>query len=221
MKKFSDLAIKYFLSIRLPEKLPQDISVLNPYSNREVKRVVKNYFSAFYNDSGTRIYLIGINPGRFGGGLTGISFTDPVALREHCKIENNLGSRKELSSKFIYLAAREFGGVNDFFSKVFLTALYPFALISGEKNLNYYDKKPLSDILKPQIIKNIQSQISFGARKDRAILLGRKNAKYFEPINRDYGFFEELVVLDHPRYIMQYKLKKIDSYISKYLQAIS
>jgi len=220
MKNFSDKAVEYFFSIRPPEKLPADISVLNPYSSREVKRVVKNYFSRFYNDPGTRIYMIGINPGRFGGGLTGISFTDPLALREHCDIENNLGSGKELSGRFIYHVAEQYGGVEKFFSKVFLTALYPFALISGGKNFNYYDKKSLAVLLRPQIIKNIQRQISFGARRDRAILLGRKNAKYFELINRDYSFFKELIVLDHPRYIMQYKLKKIDYYIAKYLAVL-
>ena len=165
--------------------------------------------------------MIGINPGRFGGGLTGIAFTDPVALRENCGIENNLGNRKELSSKFIYTVAEIFGGADMFFSRVFLTALYPFAIIKDGKNYNYYDEKSLANTLKDEIVKTVKSQIEFGARKDFAILLGKKNAEHFFHINEKHKFFEKIFILEHPRYIMQYKLKQLDSYVKKYINTIN
>ncbi|BDQ03618.1 uracil-DNA glycosylase family protein [Ignavibacterium sp.] len=217
---FADKAIKYFSGLKAPEINFNQTEVMNPYSSPEVKKIIREFYLKFYNDDNERIFIIGINPGRFGGGLTGISFTDPVALGEECGIKNNLGNQKELSSKFIYSVANQSGGVKKFFSKVFLTALYPFALIKNGKNYNYYDDKVLAERLKVDIVKNINSQIKFGARKDFAILLGKKNAAYFKALNDEHNFFKKIIIVEHPRYIMQYKLKNIDNYINKYLKAI-
>jgi hypothetical protein len=218
---FSNKAIKYFNGLDSPRRNLSGVDFINPYANDSVKDAVQKFYKKFYNDDKKRLYAFGINPGRFGGGLTGISFTDPVALRKHCGIENNLGERKELSSKFVYRVIDEFGGTKKFFSKVFLTALYPFALIKDGKNFNYYHEKSLTEILRPEIIRTIKTQIKFGARKDVAILLGKKNADYFSKINDEFKYFKKVLVLEHPRYIMQYKLKKIDFYIKKYMAALS
>jgi len=218
---FSTKAINYFCSIKAPKSIPNGIEIINPYETDDVKEIVKKFYSKFYNDEQERLFIIGINPGRFGGGLSGIAFTDPVALREYCRIENTFGDRKELSSKFVYTVINQIGGVKKFFSRVFLTALYPFAIIKNKKNYNYYDEKSLSDLLRLDMAQNIREQIKFGARRDFAILLGKKNADYFFPINEEYKFFRKIVVLEHPRYIMQYKLKQIDNYIKKYLDAIN
>ena len=218
---FSSKAIKYFSSLDPQRKRFNNVELINPYSSEGVKNVVIKFYNKFYNDDNQRIFVFGINPGRFGGGLTGISFTDPVALRESCKIDNWFGERKELSSKFIYAVVDEFGGTRKFFSKAFLTALYPFAIIKDGKNYNYYDDKSLAEKLKPKIIETIKSQIEFGARRVVAILLGKKNAKYFSELNNEFKFFDKVIVLEHPRYIMQYRLKKIGYYINKYIGAIT
>jgi hypothetical protein len=63
--------------------------------------------------------------------------------------------------------------------------------------------------------------LEFGARKDFAISLGQKNAIFLKEINNEYNFFNEIRVLDHPRYIMQYKLKRLKKYLKDYLSAIS
>ena len=78
---------------------------------------------------------LGINPGRFGGGLTGISFTDPVALKKYCGIDNQLRNKEELSSKFVYEVINHFGGVNKFFSKVFSFCSLPASTNQGWKKL--------------------------------------------------------------------------------------
>ena len=39
-------------------------------------------------------------------------------------------------------------------------------------------------------------------------------------INDECGFFEEVRFVEHPRYIMQYKLKEIDLYLDKYQKVI-
>jgi len=102
MSTFANKAIKYFLSLKTTMNFAPNIQILNPYEKKEVKRVVNIFFKKHFDDTNNRTFVLGINPGRFGGGLTGIAFTDPVALREECDIENNLGDKKELSSKFIY-----------------------------------------------------------------------------------------------------------------------
>ena len=217
---FANSAIKYFSSLNLPERLPKEISILNPYSKKEVNNAVQRFFKKYFDDNENRVFIFGINPGRFGGGLTGISFTDPVALREECEIENDLGDRQELSSKFIYRMIKEYGGVKKFYSKIFITALYPLAIIKDGKNYNYYDSLKLYESLKTQINSAIKEQIKFGTDRRFAVCLGRKNAKFFNEINKENNFFEELRVLDHPRYIMQYKLKHADAYIRNYLKAL-
>ncbi len=217
---FSSKAIRYFLRLKSPAEFPGGVKVLNPYVLAEVKKVVKNFYNTYYNDSNKRIYMIGINPGRFGGGLTGIAFTDPVALRVYCGIKNELGAKAELSSLFVYEMINDFGGVDRFFPNVFMTALFPLALLSNGKNFNYYDDKKLFDIIKPELIKSLQSQIKFGALSDKAIILGKKNADYFKRINDEFRFFEDFTVLDHPRYIMQYKLRKKNYYKQLYIEQI-
>lgn len=109
---FSTKAIKYFCGLEAPKLNSLDVKIINPYNGAEVNQAVKKFYTKFYSDENDRLFMIGINPGRFGGGLTGISFTDPVALREQCGIENNLGNRKELSSKFVYSVAEKYGGTN-------------------------------------------------------------------------------------------------------------
>ena len=217
---FSGKAVQYFFNIKSPVSFRNGVQVINPYDSDEVKRTVTKFYSNFYKDNNKRLFVFGINPGRFGGGLTGISFTDPVALREHCGIENNLGDKKELSSKFIYEMINAFGGADIFYSKIFLSALYPLALVKDRKNYNYYDDKSLFNILKPDIVASIRSQIEFGAKKEKVIILGKKNAEYFKIINDEFNFFNEVVVLDHPRFIMQYRQRLKNKYITNYIRAI-
>ena len=218
---FADKAIKYFLNLRKPSGLDKNIEIMNPYKDENVQRVVKEFYRKFFKDNKPRLFVFGINPGRFGGGLTGIAFTDPVVIREACGIKNNLGNQKELSSKFIYRMIESYGGVKKFYSNFFISAFYPLALIKDGKNHNYYDTKELSLALRNEIKTSIKAQMEFGARRDSVIILGKKNADYFSELNKELGLFDKIVVLEHPRYIMQYRLKKIDHYISKYLEVLT
>lgn len=218
---FADKAIKYFLSLQKPHGLAKDIGIMNPYRHQDVQHVVKNFYRGFFNDNKQRLLVLGINPGRFGGGLTGIAFTDPVVLKEACGIKNNLGNKKELSSKFIYKMISDYGGAKKFYSNIFISALYPFALIKDGKNHNYYDTKALYITLRNEIVKSVSSQLEFGCRKDYVIILGKKNAHYFSSLNTEYNFCKEVIVLEHPRYIMQYKLRFVNKYIGKYISALS
>lgn len=221
MPTFAYKAIRYFTGMKSPSKLPSEIGILNPYEKKEVKDAVKVFYKKFYDDERMRIFVLGINPGRFGGGLTGISFTDPVALRKHCGINNQLGNKEELSSKFVYEVIIQFGGVKKFFSHFFLSAVYPLALINDGKNYNYYEDKKLFTFLRPQLMKSLKEQTKFGADRKVVICLGKKNADYLKVLNDELGLFDRIETLDHPRFIMQYRNRKMEDYINKYLTVLN
>ena len=77
---------------------------MNPYRDPRVRSYVTSFFRSFYSDTEPRTFVFGINPGRFGGGRTGVMFTDPVALEISCGIANDLEKRRESHSEFFCAA---------------------------------------------------------------------------------------------------------------------
>lgn len=218
METFADKVTEYFSNLKSDGPLPPGIHTVNPYKDQRVKKIVQAFYKKYFDDENERNFIFGINPGRFGGGLTGISFTDPAALRDYCGIENDLGTKRELSSKFIYQVIERYGGPQKFYSRYFLTALFPLALLNNQNNFNYYDDPALLNALKPSMESSFLSQTAFGASRDAAFCLGNKNYKYLKEINDKYKYFVTIKVLHHPRYIMQYRLKSLENYITEYLK---
>ena len=63
----------------------------------------------------------------------------------------------------------------------------------------------------------VKAQIALGARTDVAIVLGAgKLMAYLERLNAEHGLFKKLVALEHPRFIMQYRRKRIPEFVEKY-----
>lgn len=198
-------------------KLPKGVELLNPYKSPEVWRVNEVFYHRYYNDTNPRIYLFGINPGRLGAGLTGIPFTDPVNLGMYAGIQNQLLQKAELSSEFIYRMINSLGGPTDFFKHFFITAVCPLGFMKNGINMNYYDDKSLLVAVEPFIIRSIKRQLEFGCRRDVALVIGEgKNMDMFSRWNEHYGFFEKLITLPHPRFIMQYKRKQLQEYLERY-----
>lgn len=218
MALFDSKVVSFFSKLKLDGILPDGIAVMNPYQHADTMKCVRQFYTKFYHDSNERIFIIGINPGRFGGGLTGISFTDPVALRDYCDIENNLGLKRELSSEFMFKTIDLFGGTEKFFGSFFMTAICPLGFTKNGTNYNYYDDKKLEEAVRPFIARTFEQQVAFGANRDAAIILGRgKNQKFIESLNSEYKWFKDLVALDHPRFIMQYKRKRLEEFLKKYV----
>ena len=48
-------------------------------------------------------------------------------------------------------------------------------------------------------------------------VLGKKNATFLQKLNKEATLFGEMVVLEHPRFIQQYKSKEKQLYIDKFL----
>ncbi len=220
METFADKVLNFYSKLDLSLAVP-DVSVMNPYQNPGTFQLVTEFFKKFYTDNRPRVYIFGINPGRFGAGLTGISFTDPVNLAFECGIPNNLEQKHELSSQFIYQVIRDYSGVEAFFGKFFVTALSPLGFIKEGKNLNYYDLPQLRKEVFPFMIECTRRQMSFGANPNFAICLGGdKNFKYLTAINLELKLFKRVIPLEHPRFIMQYKRSSIGVFSEKYLNAL-
>lgn len=222
MKTFGDRAIEFYSDLSLSGTLPEGVDVLNPYRDPEVMSIVGSFFRKYYCSDRDRIILLGINQGRFGAGITGITFTDPVRLEKDCGIPNPFDKRSELSSRFVYDVVHAFGGVDSFFSKFFLSAVSPLGFVRSGRNLNYYDDRGLENALKDFISTTLNRQCDLGVRRDIAICLGEgKNYKYLQRLNMETGLFGEILPLPHPRWVMQYRFKRKDEYIRAYLETLN
>ncbi len=218
---FGDRASEFFLSLNPEFKLPKHFEFLMPYDSTRVQEITGNFFRKFYSDNDKRIFILGINPGRFGAGSTGIAFTDPVRLKTDCGIENSLEQRSELSSTFIYEMIKSWGGVKSFYDRFFLTAVCPVGFIAHGKNINYYDDSTLLRSSYGFIIETLKHQLSFGAHRKIAICLGEgKNYNFLSSLNEEFNLFDEIYPLAHPRFIMQYKRKKLQDYIGIYIETL-
>lgn len=214
-------AIYRFLTGLDPElKIGKGFSVIYPYGQEEVRRVLKLFCSTFYSNQKSRTLILGINPGRFGAGITGIPFTDPVALRDHCGIDHALGLRGELSSTFIYEFINRFGGPKVFYDSYLISSVMPLGLMMGSKNCNYYDSPALVKKSTDLIHMTMKQHLKMGVNRNRVIILGKKNASFFTRFDGFAELFKEVVILEHPRYIMQYKLKNKQQYLDQWLSVL-
>jgi hypothetical protein len=181
---------------------------------------MRAFYQKYYNDQAKRTLILGINPGRFGAGITGVPFTDPIRMETECGIGNHFQKRQELSSIFIYEVVNAYGGCKAFYKKMYISALSPLGFIKDNKNYNYYDDPALMKIVEPFITAHLKAQIDFGVKTDRVYCLGQgKNFTYLEKLNSRHQFFKKVIPLPHPRWVMQYRLKKKDEYVRMYLEA--
>ena len=70
------------------------------------------------------------------------------------------------------------------------------------------------------MIENIRKQIDLGIKTDTCFCFGTgKNEKFLRKLNDEHRFFNHIIALEHPRFIMQYKSKNRHLYIDKYITA--
>jgi hypothetical protein len=213
--------LQYYKELQPPARLPAHIEWLYPQQQPEVIDIVETFCHRFYNDSKERTLLLGINPGRFGAGITGVNFTASKELEEDCGIDNPFPKRSELSAEFIYKVIRAYGGVQAFYEHFFMGSVCPLGFVKNGKNINYYDDKELLQTVQPFIIRNLQRLLSFKVNRERVICIGgEKNYKYVSGLNEKYKWFETIDIVPHPRFIMQYRRKYLDEYIDQYLQVL-
>ncbi len=221
-KTLADHILTFNRSLSIKAKLPEGVEVLNPFQHDDTFSLCKTFYRKYYSDQHSRTLIAGINPGRFGAGLTGIPFTDPAKLITKCGIENSLPKKAELSADFIYQVIDAYGGNEAFYNRYYFSSLSPLGFVMNGKNLNYYDNKELQTAVTPFIVHSLKTQLDFGLNREVCYCLGEgKNAAFFTTLNQRHGFFKEIIALPHPRFIMQYKRKKLAGYIQLYIDTLN
>jgi hypothetical protein len=224
---FADRVKQFNRHLRLAAKLPSNIGVLNPFKEETIAlQCADTFYDKYYGDNVQRWGIFGINPSRFGGGLTGIPFTDFKRLQEVCSIDTQSHSSHEPSSFFIYKMIAAMGGADGFYRQFYINSLCPLGFVITKMpgkwvNYNYYDDPALYAAVKPFIIKTLRQQIDLGLHTDTAFCLGKKNYIFFQQLNAEKKFFGKVVELPHPRFVVQYRYKLMDEYITEYCEKLS
>jgi hypothetical protein len=210
-------------------KLPEGFEVMNPFKGenaRVIDRISSQFYQKFYDDLGPRNLILGINPGRLGAGLTGLPFTDTKRLNADCGIPFNEFSTHEPSSVFVYEVINAFGGPEKFYNQFYINSVCPLGFLVKNKkgnlvNANYYDDACLYKAVKPFIIQSLKQQVAFGVNTDKVWCLGAgKNYKFLKELNNEIDLFGEIIPLEHPRYVVQYKSKLMPQYLEKFIAAL-
>ena len=204
-------------------KLPEGFAVLNPYlDNPETLQVMTSFYDKYYNDEVPRKFIIGINPSRHGAGVTGVPFTDTKHLENDCGIPMLSARTHEVSSVFVYDMIAQYGGVAAFYKDYYINSPFPLAIVRKNAqgnwlNANYYDDPELFALTREYMIETLKKHIALGLDTNEVYILGKKNATFLEKLNKEASLFKKMVVLEHPRYIEQYKSKEKQLYIDKFI----
>ncbi|MGI9526742.1 MAG: SMUG2 DNA glycosylase family protein [Weeksellaceae bacterium] len=225
-KTVADKVIEFNQNLVYQDNLPPGYKVVNPFmENPETMVVMQQFYHKYYNDHKPRKFIIGINPSRHGAGVTGIPFTDTKRLDSACNIQMKTARTHEVSSVFVYDVIFNYGGPKQFYNDFYINSPFPLAITRKAKNgawlnANYYDDKSLFEMTQDYMIDSLQKHIAIGLDTEEVYILGKKNANYLKKLNDKAKLFDRLVVLDHPRYIQQYKFKTRELYIDEYLRAL-
>ena len=222
MQTFAKKVINYNNSLTYKGGLPPGYQVMNPFlDNPETIKVMSAFYNKYYNDNLKRRFIIGINPSRNGAGVTGVPFTDTKRLESFCGIKMESAHTHEVSSVFIYDVIDAYGGAEKFYNDFYINSPFPLAIIretkNGWLNANYYDDRTLFSMVKRFMIESLQKHVEMGLDTSEVFILGKKNADFIAKLNSEENMFDKLTVLEHPRYIQQYKSKDKQLYIDKYL----
>jgi hypothetical protein len=222
MSSFAYRLLHFLTSFPAPSALPEGVAAFNPYLEPAIQPLLTEFAYRYYGGNKPRVAVLGINPGRLGSGRTGVAFTDPVALADNCDIAHSLPRQtRELSSQFVYQVVEALGGAAEFYQHFYLGSIYPHVLLSGGLNHNYYDSPALIKALWNDMRLSLGRQVwEVGMRTDVAVCLGQRNGKFFRQLNQELELFDQLIVLDHPRYLMQYRRRDLTQNVARYVEVL-
>ncbi len=216
----ADKIIAFNEKLHFDASLPEGVEVMNPFRNETVRDVTIQFYQKYFSDNRPRRLILGINPGRFGAGVTGIPFTDPVKLRTYCEIENPFADTTEASAGFVYEVIGAFGGVKKFYDQFLISAVSPLGFTRNGLNYNYYDSKELVEIAEPFILDCLRELLEWEIDKRYCFCLGNgKNFDYLQRLNARFSLFGEIIPLPHPRWVIQYRRKRMHEFVNLYLEA--
>lgn len=230
-KTFSDSILEFneWLA-RTSLELFDNYSISNPFNGQnkeQIKAITNRFYKKYYNDNNKRYLILGSSPARKGTATTGIPFEDASHLYKETGIMIDNFYINKSSSDFLYDVMEQYGGCEEFYKDFFMSFVCPLGIVNVNSkgnmvNSNYYENKKLENVLYNFIIDSLKKQISFGIDTSICYCIGSgENFKFLTKINERYKFFDKIIALEHPRFIMQYNSKDRNKYLDKYMNAFN
>ncbi len=208
--------------------LPEGFRLVNPFvaaQKEKVKQVTTLFYQKYYNDSNPRRLILGSSPARRGTAVTGVPFEDAAHLQKETGISIDKFFINHSSSGFLYEVMDEYGGCNKFYADFYMSFVCPLGIVKinskgNEVNCNYYENKKLREVLSPFIVRMLHRQITLGIDTSVCYCIGSgENYSFLSTLNEEHKFFDLILPLEHPRFIMQYNLKDKEKFMNKYMNA--
>jgi hypothetical protein len=209
--------------------LPLGFRAVNPFSGPQkesVRRITTAFYQRYYDDYSPRRLVLGSSPARRGTAVTGVPFEDSALLESETGIDVDGYAIGRSSSGFIYEVMRRYGGRDRFYADFCMSFVCPLGLVrtnskGNEVNCNYYESKELRAHLHSFIVDTLKTQLAFGTDTSVCYCIGsNENFRFLSRLNKDHGFFQEIVPLEHPRFVTQYNPGRTDDFIEKYISAL-
>ena len=218
---------KYLSNITL--NVPNGFKIVNPFnscSKEKVDQIIQTFYHKFYNDNKKRRMILGSSPARRGTAITGIPYEDAQHLQNQTGIYIDDYYVNKSSSNFLYDVIEMYGGTEKFYNDFYMNFVCPLGIVrinskGNEVNYNYYENKKLQESLYEFIVETLKKQIEFNIDKSVCYCIGSgENYLFLKEINKKFNFFDTIIPLEHPRFIMQYNSKNKNYYLKKYLKAL-
>ena len=199
------------------------INSFNGVNKDTIKHVLHKFYTKYYNDTDKRFMILGSSPARRGTALTGVPFEDVNHLQKDTGISIDAFGANKRSSSFLYEVMEEYGGRQNFYKQFYMSFVCPLGIekinLKGNwVNCNYYENAALKKCLHPFIVDSLRCQIDFNIDTSVCFCIGSgDNFKFLTNINNEHHFFDTIVPLEHPRFIMQYNADRKEEFIQKYV----
>lgn len=211
-------------------ELFDNYSISNPFNGKnriQIKEITNAFYKKYYNDHNKRYLILGSSPARKGTATTGIPFEDANHLYKETGIMIDNFYINKSSSNFLYDVMEKYGGCQRFYKDFFMNFVCPLGIVNVNSkgnlvNANYYENKKLEKASHNFIVDSLKKQIALGVDTSICYCIGSgENFKFLTKINEEYHFFDKIIALEHPRFIMQYNSKDRNKYLDKYINALN
>ncbi len=209
--------------------LPSDFKVINPFCGNQREKVWKTtkfFYEKYYDDTGTRKLILGSCPSRRSSAITGVPFEDMGYLKRETGICFSESGESGMLSGFLHDVIQTYGGREKFYRDFYMNFVFPLGIVKinlkgRQVNVNYYEDKELEKDLYSFMIESIQDQIDLGIDRSVCYCIGSGgNYNFLSRLNKEFNFFEKIIPLEHPRFIMQYNSDRKEEFLDKYVNAL-
>jgi hypothetical protein len=206
--------------------------IINPYKGEQkalVEKIGTTFYQKYYHDRHACRLILGSSPARRSSAVTGIPFEDGKHIQDETGVfidKSAISASNQASQDFLYDVMKEYGGRKKFYGNFYMNFVFPLGLVrtnskGNEVNCNYYENKELQENLSPFMVNVLRRYRGFGIDTSVCYCIGSgENYKFLSKINGTYKFFDTIIALEHPRFIMQYNSKSKDIFMEKYMKAL-